>query len=284
MTWWAKLLTIVVCVFSLAFAGMSAVIFAKRSNYRSEVKRERELRNEDVKKANSEIERLRGLVADRNNDLATARATLQNKEAEVARAVAEREQVQTIVTDLQNKLNSEQGSVKQLTVSVDALRTESTRLAADNEKARAEVNDYMAKLSAEQKRSNDLAKENSGLKETLDGTQKSLAQANETINLNEQTFLELSKRNIEARQVIAGLTSLPDIKATVMRFDPTTNIVILNVGTKQQVRKNFQFKVFRNDKFVALVDVFNVQDDICAASVVSRNTTIQQGDNAWTRL
>lgn len=284
MTWWAKVLTIVVCVFSLVFAAMSAVIFAKRSNYRAEVKRERELHTESVKKANGEIEKLRGLVSDRTNDLATVRGTLKNKEDELARAVAEREQVQANVTDFQNRLNTEQASVKQLTVSVDGLRTENTRLAADNEKARTEVNDYMAKLSAEQKRSNDLAKENSGLKETLDGTQKRLALANEQINLHEQTFQELGKRNIEARRVIQGLIALPDIKGKVIGVDATTNIVVINVGSKQQVRKNYDFTLFRGDKFVAVVNVFDVQDELCAARVITRNTAIQQGDNAWTRL
>ncbi len=284
MTWWAKLLTIVVCLFSLAFAGMSAVIFAKRSNYRADLKRERDLHNDAVKKANSEIERLRGLVNDRTNDLATIRGTLKNKEDELARAVAERENVQASVTDFRNRLNTEQASVKQLTVAVDGLRTENTRLAADNEKARAEVNDYMARLSAEQKRSNDLAKENSSLKETLDGTQKRLAMANETINLHEQTFQELSKRNIEARKVIKGLIALPDIKGKVIGVDSTTNIVVINVGSKQQVRKNYDFTLFRDDKFVAVVNVFDVQEELCAARVVTRNTAIQQGDNAWTRL
>ena len=284
MTWWAKLLTIVVCIFSLAFAGMSAVIFAKRSNYRAEVKREREARNDEVKKANGEIARLVGLVNDRNLENATLRGTIKTKEEEIARGVADREVLQTQFTDSQNRLNTEQASVKQLTVSVDALRTDNSRLAADNEKARTDLNDYMAKLSTEQKRSNELAKENSSLKETLDGTQKRLATANETINLHEQTFQELSKRNIEARKVISGLIALPDIKGKVIGVDATTNIVVINVGSKQQVRKNYDFTLFRGDKFVAVVNVFDVQEELCAARVVTRNTTIQQGDNAWTRL
>ena len=94
----------------------------------------------------------------------------------------------------------------------------------------------------------------------------------------------MSRRNVAWRELITSWATLPDIKAKVLKVDAESNFVLLNVGRKQGVMKNYDFSIFRDGVFVAKVNVFDVQDDLCAARITVPKLPIQRGDNAWTRL
>ena len=85
-------------------------------------------------------------------------------------------------------------------------------------------------------------------------------------------------------KIIDKIVKLPDIKGKIASVDEENNLVVLNVGESQGVRKNFNFTVFRGDKFVAKVNVLQTYADYCAAQVVTQKLPIELGDNAWTRL
>jgi len=284
MTYWAKVLTVVVFILSLIFASMSIVLFGKRENYRAELEKTRSDYARDKDKwtrTNDELtERDKGLLqeaeeAKANADAAQLRlnAAIQEgerKAAEFAAKDIENQKDKNLVLEQAAALNSLGVEMKALLASDDTLKTENTTLTA--------------KLVDEQVRSGKLEKENTNLHASLDSTTAALSKAEETLKLNDDVFAELSRRNVAWRELIAKWATLPDIRAKVLRMDTASNFVLLNVGRKQGVMKNYDFSIFRDGVFVAKVSVFDVQDDLCAARVVVPKLPIQRGDNAWTRL
>jgi hypothetical protein len=284
MTYWAKVLTVVVFILSLIFASMSIVLFGKRENYRAELEKTRSdyARDKDkLTRANEDLtERVKGLLqeaeeAKANADAAQLRlnAAIQEGERKAAEFTAkdiENQKGKNLALEQAAALNSLGVEMKALLASDDTLKTENTTL--------------NAKLIDEQVRSGKLEKENTNLHTSLDSATAALSKAEETLKLNDDVFAELSRRNIAWRELIAKWATLPDIRAKVLRMDTASNFVLLNVGRKQGVMKNYDFSIFRDGLFVAKVSVFDVQDDLCAARVVVPKLPIQRGDNAWTRL
>ncbi|MGD0999115.1 MAG: hypothetical protein ABSA67_00335 [Candidatus Brocadiia bacterium] len=284
MTFWAKLLTVVVFILSLIFASMSAVLFGKREDFRAELEKTKgdyARDKENWTRTNAEMtDRVNQAVkeiaeAKSNADAAQLRldAAIHEGERKAAEYTAKDIEIQkdkNLNLEQAAALNSLGGEMKTLLASADSLKTENNTLTA--------------KLIDEQSHANKVDKENTELTTSLKTATDSLGKAEETLKLNDDIFAELSRRNVAWRELIASWASLPDIKAKVVKVDAESNFILLNAGRKQGVMKNYDFSIFREGVFVAKVSVFDVQDDLCAARVVVPKLPIQRGDNAWTRL
>jgi chromosome segregation ATPase len=284
MTFWAKLLIVVVFVLSLIFAAMSAVLFGKRENYRAELDQTKAAYAQDKEK-----------WTQTNNDL-TARINHAVDEIRQAKSDAEAAQLRVntltdegerkdaelrawkLADDKDKNLNLEQAAA------LTSLGTNLKEAYAERDNLKADNNKLIADLSAERSRSNRLEKENTDLTASLKTVTAAKDKAEETIKLNDEIFAELSRRNVAWRELITQWTTLPDIKGRVVAVDKEMNLVTLNVGQKQGVMKNYEFTIFRDGVFVAKVNVIDVQDDLCAARIVVPKLAIQRGDSAWTRL
>jgi hypothetical protein len=74
------------------------------------------------------------------------------------------------------------------------------------------------------------------------------------------------------------------IRAVVKAVDNSIKVVILNVGSgnKIPVKKGDRFFIYRDQTFVAMVKVTNVEKDMCAAKIVLPGLKVQVGDHAVT--
>lgn len=284
MTFWAKFLTVLILVLSLVFAGMSMVLFAKRADYRKNLEDAQTQLSTLKTTTDKTIGELQGTIGNLNENVDNLQKQLAASQQVVTRLQGE---VDTKTTELTQKgidLTAALANVETAQTSVQTLTESNKALLAENTTIRDENVDLTGKLADSRNKVNSLQTQVAQLTETLDTTQKNLADARETISLNEEVFAELSKRNIEAQQVIAGLQKLPDIRGKVLQVDSDQNLVVLNVGRNQGVRKNFEFKLWRDDQFLATVYVDDVQDNMSAARIVTQVQPVQRGDNAWTRL
>lgn len=286
MTFWAKILIITMLVLSLTFAAMSGVLFAKRQDYRAELALANATSAEKLGKANQAIDRLESEKSDLATELSAKQTELSTTKGQVDLLTNDLQAMRGNVEQLQSTLAKEQDSVATLAQANESLVSRNDVLTKENNTVRQENITLTKNLADEQNTVNTLKNEVASLTEERQTLQSNLADARETINLNEEVFAELSKRNIEAQSVIAGLTAVPQIKARVMTVDPETNLVVINAGSEQGVRKNFEFTIFRGDKFIAKVNVFDTNEDMSAARIVSqsKDIDIRQGDQAWTRL
>lgn len=284
MTFWAKFLIIVILVLSLIFAAISTVLFAKRQDYRNALVELNAAFGTFKVNAKATEERLTNEKNTLNAELTNKNTELTNAQAQVNVLTDELKLVQGDKTLLQSTLDKEQANVKTLTIANQSLGSENGRLLAENESIRKENVDLTKSLADERNLSNGLQRQVAALTGERDRLQKDLAAANDTLRQNEEIFAELARRNIEAQPIIAGLTAMPDIKGTVVNAEPDLDFVILNVGSKQGVHKNYEFTVYRDGQFVAKVIVFHTQDDMSAARIVLRKLDIKRGDLAATRL
>ena len=284
MTFWAKLLTIVVFVLSLIFASMSAVLFGTREDFRSQFEQEKAKHAQDTDALSKKNQALMDQVNQWVQQASEAKANADAAQLLLNQKIheAELKDAAYLQKDIDNQkdknLNLEQAAA------LASLGTQMKSLLDSADSLKAENNTLTAKLSAEQRRSNQLEKENTDLTASLKTATVALGKAEETLKLNDEIFAELSRRNIAWRELIAQWATLPDIKAKVLKVDTESNFVLLNAGRKQGVMKNYDFSIFRDGVFVAKVNVFDVQDDLCAARIVVPKLAIQRGDNAWTRL
>lgn len=284
MAFWAKLLTVVVCILSLIFASMSAVVFGKREDFRALLKAKSDQYDRDKDAWTRTKDDLTGKINQAVNDMGEMRSNLAAAQDRLDTAIheGERKDAECRAKDIENQ--KDKNLNLELAAALNSLGEQVKSLLASADSLKAENNTLTAKLSAEQSRSNQLEKEKTDLTASLKTATVALGKAEETIKLNDEVFAELSRRNIAWRELITQWATLPDIKAKVLKVDTEGNFVLLNVGLKQGVKKNYDFSIFRDGVFVAKVNVFDVQDDLCAARIVVPKLAIQRGDNAWTHL
>ena len=284
MTFWAKLLIVVVFVLSLIFVSMSIVLFGKKEDFRDQLERTKRDYAQDKDTWTRTNTELTDQVKQAAREIAEAKTNNDAMQVRLDTAIhdGERKDADLRAKDIDDQkdknLNLEQAAA------LDSIGTQVKSLLASTDSLKAENNTLYTKLSASETRSNQLEKENADLSTSLKTATAELTKAQETLKLNDAVFAELSRRNVAWRELITQWATLPDIKAKVVNVDTESNIVLLNVGEKQGVKKNYEFTIFRDGAFVAKINVFDVQENLCAAHVVVPKLAIQRGDNAWTRL
>ena len=77
---------------------------------------------------------------------------------------------------------------------------------------------------------------------------------------------------------------IPDISTKVAAVDVENGIVVLNAGSEQGVKTNYEFTVFRGDTYVATVNIIHVEERSAAGRIVTAAKDVLLGDKAWTRL
>lgn len=109
------------------------------------------------------------------------------------------------------------------------------------------------------------------------------------------TQSELSSRKSEIEAMITtydidrnAITAVPQIEAAVLdaKLDVTPGLVILNVGSEQNVSRGMTFSVYRGGTYKGQVRIQNVQAKQSSALVILpvKGQKIAQGDSATTRI
>jgi len=286
MTFWAKLLTIIAFVLSLVFATMSGVVFTKRADLRGELKKVGE-------KLGGQIEALENEKNDANATIVVLQADLTKKTAEATdlvnrldTAVRERETFESEVAKRQALVEKLTTNLSDQQRAFQATLNRNKELIGHNKTLGDKNRQLMSELTEEKTQNSELRKEKADLENLRDQIKASLAQATQAIALHNEVFAELRSRNIEYRDILDSFLAMPTIRAKVVSVKDDAGMVVLNVGKDDGVKKNFTFTVHRGPKFLAKVSVFEVRDDISAATidVKGKSAAIQRGDNAWTRL
>jgi len=284
MTSWAKALTVIAFVLSLVFAGMSAVVYAKRVAYQKMYLDEKDLHASDKAADALKIATRDGRISDLTGERDRKAADVAARDKDIETRKAQVDKLTSDLADAKQSLANEQAQVITVTTTNDRLTKDNEGYVTINNNLRTENKDLIGKLSAEQDITRQLQVTVTELQKSRGALQVELAQAKDTLALNEEVFAELSKRNIEARTVIIGWQTMPAIDGLVIAVDPETHAVVLNVGSKQGVRKNFNFTIFRGPDFIAQVNVFNVEEKRCAAQIIASKGPVKVNDAAQTRL
>lgn len=284
MTFWAKLLTIICCFLSLVFATMSGVIFAKRQDFRDGWEKEKAARALSEQKLQDDISVLSQTLDDVKGKLADAQKAHSAATLELDKTRGERDTALRQFNDETAKSQAFQNTLNQYNAKLDLVVTQNADFVKANKALEAENSKRMAELTTANVQISQLQKSKTDLEKERKDLQVQLADARDSLAFNAEVFKELAARNIEAAGVIHDLQSLPDIRGRVAAVDAKTRSVVLNVGRKQGVMKNYTFTVFRGSQFVGNVSIFEVSDTLSAGHIEVERAPVQVGDSAWTRL
>ncbi len=208
----------------------------------------------------------------------------------------------------------------ELRIAVDALRAENTRLKEDLQQREAVVRVLTENLAIARTESDLFQKrwaETQARVQTLgvdaagDQSRRQLIESLRSLYLAEaerqrlvgqldrllaavQTGTNVTAEAQQTQQLLAALQQPPladeaagRVKpsrdnATVLDVNPELRVVVLNVGSGQDVRVGMPFLVLRGDRVIAEVRVVEVRRSVCAALIerVDKDVTLAAGDVA----
>jgi hypothetical protein len=211
----------------------------------------------------------------------------------------ERDQIKTLADNLQGQFDAEkrrndtmQGELVKIQSSLGDYNTTIATLSGDKDRAVQRANDAEnARDDAVQAQQDaELAKRDAaeGLvaANTSIGDLKvantSLEDQVSTLNTRLLVLADVTGTNIEDIMV------QPQIEGAVLdvRYDLSPGLVMLNVGSDNDVQRGFTFEIYRGSTYKGKVRVENVQGKYCSAVIIDAKagTTIAQGDRAATNL
>lgn len=282
MTTPAKILVVVIFILSLGFAAMSSILFASRENFEEKYSTLKEVHEQDVsalKKKNGDLQtQLIKTRLQRNEHMAQARTMeLRNRdlEDEVKRKATE-------LADKQGQINDLSGSLKSMMAQHERWMAQLDTLKKREEELRNEVLAQKAKIQEMDQKNQDLRTAKVGLEKNLENTKVELAAVQETADRQTKILDILWDRLVDARPIIANMP-MPRITGKVLFVDQKDNIVVINVGESQKVKKNFEFTVYRGSEFIGKIRIIDLQDgDMAAGRIILQRKAIQRGDSVAT--
>ena len=283
----AKVFVVFIFLLSILFFGTSATLYLTREDWATNYESYRTAVTAEVAKLEVRVNAIKGerdtlddalrLVS--RDELAKAeqvkklRVELDGKNAQIAQISAQRDESINAKTATDN--------VNASLVSQNTTLTTQLREAHDN---RDTAIDAQKVANAEKFR----------MKRDLDATTTELHEARVEHSALDDKYssLELAYGAVEKKlgkdgieAILSGLVS-PPIDALVEEVDANLSLVVLSVGSQDEVKEGAEFTIYREDKFVGKVRVNKVYENLAGARVLftAEGADIKQGDRATTRI
>lgn len=284
-----KIFSVLAFILAVFYVGITTALVSMQDNYRQKLaKREQELKATIQQKDDAFAD-----LEHKFNDLTKDRDLLQR---EASRLLGENRELRgewaqaaALTTVQANIIADQEQEVKRLDAQVDSYRTNFT-----------DANDTIKRLN--------------GVITGLEGDKKALIIARDTFQ-ERLTTCEVARDNAQKEgdrlaedvtRYVALLSDLkeqrPDIYAGLIRkdviepkkairgkvtaVDTKLGLVVINAGQRNDVRKGYQFIVFRGSKYVGKIVVDEVFPDVSAAhySHTDMATDAEVGDDVTTKL
>jgi len=278
----AKVFVVFVFLLSVTFFGTSATLYLTREDWAQQYEAYRTAADAQVEQLKSRAEELKAALDDEQRAKQLVAASESKLDDALKRTLGDLEQANTTIAKVENERDEAQNQ-KAATDKLNAsLVDESTALKeqlAAAHAARDESSNLQKVANAEKFR----------IKTVLDATERDLRDARvvlqETTEKYEQaeTILAAYSKRFGA---LDGTVLAPPIDALVVEADAALKLIVLSVGTQDEVREGFEFTVYRDDRFVGKVRVHKVFENLAGARVLftADGSDIRQGDRATTRI
>lgn len=292
MTFWAKVFTVLILVLSLVFVSIAGILYTRRIDYQETLNRVTDtLQNEaaEYRRAHRQLsqrfERLGEDFSVQRRELAETQAQLRGEENITAQLRAEVDRLERSNTRLEASNTSLQEILQQ---------TQARREQVEDELATRvrELNEKREQLSAARDEIQTLTRSLTETEEERDELAYELRAARERLAAHDQKFAELRRLYYAEERLISILDRvepvMADIRGRVLSVDEMSNVII-NVGKEDGVMKDYLFTVYRDDKYIAQIRIFKLDEsgDLAAGRIESLNRQgheIKQGDHVATRL
>lgn len=278
----AKILVVLNLILAVVFLGTSSTYLGQKESWKIQYV------NLDTK-LNEEIKNLKASLASADTNLKEQRTLAegaQKENAELKKGLDERQTAHAELVTAHAKLLAQYEQMVQNANgqkdTIAALKTAEEKALADREAAiteKQQAMDEKNKAVTEQQRLQAEVDAGTEMQATL---QKQLVETTDELN---STKL-IVKAYEDKVGVLAGITSVPTIKAMVSGVDNNLNIVMLSVGRDEKVRVGFEFTIYRGTEYVGKVVINRVERDYCSGESKKeiQKSPIQVGDQATTRF
>ena len=283
----AKVFVVFVFLLSILFFGTSATLYLTREDW---AKNYDEFR-EEVTKSVAELEARNDTLKGERDDLEDALRLVSEDELQKAGTIQK----------LREELKGKDAQIVDISVTRDeAIRAKTATdnvnasLVSQNTTLTGQLNEAHDKRDDAIDAQKVANAEKFRMKRDLDATTQELHEARVEHNTLSEKFdsLELAYGAVEKKlgkdgveAILSGLVS-PPIDALVEEVDSNLNLVVLSVGSQDEVKEGVEFTIYREDKFVGKVRVNKVYENLAGARVLftAEGSDIRQGDRATTRI
>ncbi len=283
----AKVLIVIQTVLVMVYLGMTASLYQHRRDWRTSYMKLKGRYSQAVSRSQKEIEALRSFVKAKN-ELVSA------KEREVRQIKTQLDQGLQMAQRYTNLYQAESDKLKQLLDRHGRL-ADDLKVALEKNASLNSMNDDLSeKLGTATTRRETAEGQVARLTNLVTELEADIATLRETYadtrkKLREKELLIAMVENagVNIPQLVPG-PPVPAIDGTVVavKSDISPPLVLLSVGSDDQVEQGFHFSIYRNDTFVGKVVVERVLADSagCRVLFTADGQSINAGDSAATRL
>ena len=279
MTFWAKLLTVIVLVLSVFFAAASALLFAGKTEWRQSY---------EVLKLNTDAR-----IADLDGKLKAMTNDYKKADADRTQLAADKLGLEATNKALTAQIQTLEGTVSEKTRMIDTQNAQIVYFQEENKKAEDrytamrdlkekvenEGNDLRTKLADSEKANRQLTERNAALTDDLQKTRENLTAVTEMLAAKSELIAHLYDVFPNMRPQIDTFAKLEKrVNGKVVAVDEASGIVIINVGTKAGVEKDYKFTVYRNGEFKGMIRIFALNGDSLAAGRIEYLAKDAQAD------
>ncbi len=283
----AKVLIVIQTVLVMVYLGMTASLYQHRRDWRTSYLKLKGRYSTAVTRSQKEIEALRSFVQAKS-ELVSA------KERELRQLKTQLDQGLQMAQRYHNLYNAESDKLAQLLEKhgrlADDLKVALEKNASLNER-NEELDNLLDTATTRRATAEGQVARLTILKDELEQDIRTLratyADTREKLREKELLVAMVENAGVNIASLVPG-PPVPAIDGTVVavKSDIQPPLVLLSVGTDDQVEQGFQFSIYRNDKFVGKVVVERVLNDSagCRVLFTADGQAIQAGDSAATRL
>jgi len=281
MNAFAKVLVVFVLLLSSAFAISQMMLYSKREKWRekyeetdTQLQAKKTQATELQEKFETTSRQLEQIKADRDTKLSERDTRIKELRGDIEDMKTQNENLQTLITKTGNTIENQEKEIQQKNQAIATLQQE-------NEKSKGlltQSKDTIKKLQDEA-----VAKEKQI--DALDAKVAELTKGLKDAQTNAE-HLRGQLAELERRGIHLPTKEVPLINAKVARVDNAIGTVVLNKGSKQDVKVGYPFTIYRGTEFVAKVYVMEVQEDLSVARVDKdlEFSPMQVGDSATTAI
>ncbi len=282
----SKIMAFLMLILSIVYCGTSVVLFTHRVDWRSKYEKVSADYKKESTDLKSKVAQLKDKIVSTNDALEAVKTSLENmtndfkeKRDELSEANNRVTKLEAIVSSKDLKIDAKDRELSEKDQMVMDLRAKTDELKEITDTAKAE------RLEATTKRAE--AEESlQVLKTELEKAEIKLADVTKQLEINKGIIAQLRENGIPVEEIaISGGPATP-IRAQVLAVRADANLVMLSVGSQNEVKQGYRFTVYRDSEYLGKVEVEKIFPDMCSARILNDYTEkqIKEGDNASTRV
>ncbi len=262
-----RVLIVLNVLVALFMAAAAVTVFGKQTYWVEQTRKSVDEGNRMYKTLKSENERL---------EMELKKVTSESLEAKknFESANLERQNLRKQNTNLTNSLKEKEASMRSINDTIKELKVIVSKKEKRNDELQAHLDQEVRRNSASVKEAEwhqsqaiELASENRELESEMMQLAKSNAELVRRVTLlSTQIEKYVSRYGADPDSSVA--TAGVAINGRVLQIDPSLDLVILSVGSRDKVEKGMEFVISRGDSYIGKVRIANVYDDMSSAKIL----------------